>query len=104
MNAAQTIQTSPIHLVVGDNVLSHGAMLEVVHIRETACDVPSGVRVAACISRLVGEDMGSIPKHWFETPESMIKRGCGDWTKELPAGLYWNVQGNAHAAVLKVIQ
>lgn len=98
----QLLRTSPIFLKVGDKVISHGATFEVMHITEAPCDVPGGVRVAACTSRLVGAATGAIPKCWFCTKQSLIDRGCL-WAVALPDGDYWNVQGNAHASVHKII-
>lgn len=98
----KTNLVSPIDLKVGDRVLEHGAIVEVVLITESPCDIPGGIRVAACTSRLVGDDMGAIPRGYWETPETYKWRG---WKvgAELPDGLYWNVQGNAHARVNKII-
>lgn len=92
---------SPIELQKGDRVEAHGALLEVMYIVESDCDVPGGVRVAACISRVIGDATGTIPRGWLETPEQMSERGA-PWAAFLPAGLYWNVQGNAHARVNRV--
>lgn len=100
--ATKTISVSPIELAIGDRVLTHGAIVEVVHIKESLCDIPGGIRVAACTARLVGEGHGSIPLSWFDTPQSLSRRGCA-WAKDLPDGHYWNVQGNAHASVCKVV-
>lgn len=93
---------SPIDLVIGDRVMVYGAIVEVARITEVPCDIPGGIRVAACMSRLVGDDIGSIPRSWFETPEGLKGRGC-TWADELEPGLYWNVQGNAHARVAKIL-
>lgn len=105
-SAINTVSVSPIELVIGDKVRHHGALMEVMHIvvTETLEDA-EGVRVAACISRLVGDDMGAIPRGWFDTRESMLARGCGEWARDLRAdGLYWNVQGNARARVAKLVE
>lgn len=99
----KTVSVSPIELKIGDRVMQNGALFEVMHITEAKASNPEGVRVAACTSRLVGDDSGSIPRGWFDTPQSMVDRGCGAWAKELPDGRYWNVQGNALARVAKVI-
>lgn len=96
-----TISVSPIELSIGDRVMYHGALVEVAVIHEHECDVLGGVRVAACISRLVTEDHGAIPLSWFDTPESLRASGS-TWAKDLPQGRYINVQGNAHARVAKV--
>ncbi|ECE7047876.1 hypothetical protein DRU93_21150 [Salmonella enterica subsp. enterica] len=40
---------SPIELHIGDHVQRHGALSEVMHIVESKCDIPGGIRVAACI-------------------------------------------------------
>ncbi|MDE9544161.1 hypothetical protein [Xenorhabdus bovienii] len=101
MNAS-TESVSPIDLRTGDCVRYYGAVFEVIHIIESPCDVKGGIRVAACISRLIGNTTGSIPRQWLETPEIMKKRGAA-WASDLPAGLYWNIQGNAHARVDRVI-
>ncbi|MBD4208090.1 hypothetical protein GUH47_19295 [Xanthomonas citri pv. citri] len=99
----KTMQISPIHLQVGDKVLIYGAIVEVMHIvNAVETEIEGGIRIAACISRLVGEDMGAIPRAYFETPEQMTRRGC-KFSHALPDGLYWNVQGNAHALVSKVV-
>lgn len=98
----KTISVSPIELAIGDRVNTHGAVVEVVHITESKSDVPGGIRVAACTSRLIGDDCGSIPRGWFDTRQSLIDRGC-TWAHDLPEGRYWNVQGNAHARESKII-
>lgn len=98
-----TVYVSPIELAIGDRVEAHGAIFEVMHVVESKCDVPGGIRVAACISRLVGDDCGAIPRSWLDTPKSLRDRGCGDWACGLPDGRYFNVQGNAHARVRKII-
>lgn len=98
-----TEQVSPIELQKGDRVEAYGALLEVMHIVESDCDVPGGVRVAACVSRVIGGTTGTIPRAWLETPELMSERGA-TWAAELPAGLYWNIQGNAHARVSRVTE
>jgi len=97
-----TISVSPITLKLGDRVLAHGAVVEVAHITESADKTPGAVRVAACTSRLIGEENGSIPRGWFQSPESLRAMGC-TWAKDLPDGRYWNVQGNAFARVLKIV-
>lgn len=101
----KTTPVSPIELQIGDRVMEHGAIVEVMAIFTYPCDPikqPNGVRVAACISRLVGDDMGAIPRGYFDTPQSMRDRGC-TWGVDLPDGYYWNVQGNALARVHKVV-
>ena len=98
-----TEQVSPIELQKGDRVEAYGALMEVMHIVESGCDVPGGVRVAACVSRVIGDTTGTIPRGWLETPEQMSERGA-TWAAELPAGLYWNIQGNAHARVSRVTE
>jgi hypothetical protein len=99
----KTVNVSPIDLQIGDRVFTHGAVLEVAYISNHDSDVPGGVRTAACISRLVGDENGSIPRGWFESRETMRARGC-EWAMSLPEGRYWNVQGNAHASVLKIVE
>lgn len=100
----KTQTVSPIDLKVGDRVAAHGAIVQVEYIVETPeTEIEGGVRIAACISRLVGENMGSIPRAYFETPEQMTRRGC-KFSFGLPDGLYWNVQGNAHARCSKIIE
>jgi hypothetical protein len=99
----KTANVSPIDLQIGDRVLTHGAIVEVAHVVNADCDVPGGVRTAACISRLVGDERGGIPRSFFETPAQLRARGC-EWASALPEGLYWNVQGNAHASVAKVVE
>lgn len=96
-----TTSISPIELKVGDRVSYYGALVEVARIENREDDTPGGIRVAACISRLVGDDLGSIPRGWYDTPDSMRRSGC-TWATELEPGLYVNVQGNAHARVSKV--
>lgn len=54
---------------------AYGALMEVMHIVESGCDVPGGVRVAACVSRVIGDTTGTIPRGWLETPEQMSERG-----------------------------
>lgn len=49
---SDTEMVSPIELHIGDHVQRHGALFEVMHIVESECDIPGGIRVAACISRL----------------------------------------------------
>lgn len=98
----KTERISPIELKLGDRVVEHGALFEVMHITNAETSNPQGVRVAACTSRLIGEDNGAIPRGWFDTPESLRDRGC-TWASELPAGHYWNVQGNALARVSRVV-
>jgi hypothetical protein len=39
------------------------------------CDIPGGIRVAACISRVIGDVTGNIPRGWLETPKRMAERG-----------------------------
>ncbi|MGT1696613.1 hypothetical protein ACVPTE_23610 [Salmonella enterica subsp. enterica serovar Winslow] len=97
-----TESVSPINLHAGDRVCHYGAVFEVTHIIESSCDVKGGIRVAACISRLIGNTTGSIPRQWLESPEIMKERGA-TWASNLPAGLYWNIQGNAHARVTRII-
>lgn len=70
-----TEQVSPIELQKGDRVEAYGALMEVMHIVESGCDVPGGVRVAACVSRVIGDTTGTIPRGWLETPEQMSERG-----------------------------
>ncbi|WP_237665938.1 hypothetical protein [Citrobacter freundii] len=55
-----TEQVSPIELQKGDRVEAYGALMEVMHIVESGCDVPGGVRVAACVSRVIGDTTGTI--------------------------------------------
>lgn len=100
----KTTVVSPIDLAVGDRVWAHGAILEVMHINTYECAaIPDGKYVAACTSRLIGEDTGAIPPAWFDTPASMKRAGYGEWVENLPAGKYWNVQGNALARVHKIV-
>lgn len=99
----KTVPTSPVDLVIGDRVYHYGAIVEVVHINVSTH--PSHCEngpVHACISRLVGDDTGSIPRGWFETPESMVSIGSA-WAKDLPPGRYWNVQGNRLACCNKIV-
>ena len=70
-----TEQVSPIELQKGDRVEAYGALMEVMHIVESGCDVPGGVRVAACVSRVIGDTTGTIPRGWLETPEQMSEPG-----------------------------
>lgn len=98
-----TEMVSPIELHIGDHVQRHGALFEVMHIVESECDIPGGIRVAACISRVIGDVTGNIPRGWLETPKRMAERGV-KWAKSLPEGLYFNIQGNAHAKVSRVIR
>ena len=98
----KTILVSPIELAVGDRVIEHGALVEVAHIITSPCGIEGGIRVAACISRLIDEGQDGIPLSWFDTAKSLVDRGC-TWAKDLPDGRYWNVQGNAHARVAKVV-
>lgn len=99
----KTQTVSPIDLKVGDRVLTYGAIVEVMHITTREDKVnPGGIRIAACTSRLVGEDMGAIPRGYFDTPERLVRSGC-KFAHALPPGLYWNVQGNALARVEKII-
>lgn len=101
--APKTETISPIDLNVGDRVLTWGAVVEVAHIVNAGeSEIEGGVRIAACISRLVGDNLGAIPRAWFETPEEMTRRGC-KWANALPEGLYWNVQGNAHARCSRIL-
>lgn len=51
---SDTEMVSPIELHIGDHVQRHGALFEVMHIVESECDIPGGIRVAACISRVIG--------------------------------------------------
>lgn len=96
----QTISISPMNLEVGDKVRYYGATLQVQVIKK----YQSGEsEVAACYSILVGEDTGAIPRAWFDTPESMVASGA-KWAKDLPPGLYMNVQGNHLASVQKIIE
>lgn len=46
---SDTEMVSPIELHIGDHVQRHGALSEVMHIVESKCDIPGGIRVAACI-------------------------------------------------------
>ena len=63
-----TEQVSPIELQKGDRVEAYGALMEVMHIVESGCDVPGGVRVAA-IDRPAPQRRKSSAKHhlrpWF---------------------------------------
>lgn len=95
-------RVSPIDLKVGDRVLEHGAIMKVMHITERPTETKGGIRVAACTSRLVGDDNGAIPRGWFDSRRTLIERGC-TWAKDLPEGRYWNVQGNALATAYRVI-
>lgn len=72
---SDTEMVSPIELHIGDHVQRHGALFEVMHIVESECDIPGGIRVAACISRVIGDVTGNIPRGWLETPKRMAERG-----------------------------
>lgn len=100
---SDTEMVSPVELHIGDHVQRHGALFEVMHIVESECDIPGGIRVAACISRVIGDVTGNIPRGWLETPKRMAERGV-KWATSLPEGLYFNIQGNAHAKVSRVIR
>ena len=80
-------------------VCSCGCTLEVAHIIKS--DGASGA-VAACISRLIGDDTGHIPRGFFESRDSLLRHGC-DWASRMPEGLYWNVQGNAKERLGKIV-
>lgn len=94
----KTESVSPLSLQMGDRVFHHGAIVEVAHIIES---YDRGEKVVACLSRLVGDDTGSIPRGWFDTLET-LKR-CNVGIENLPDGLYWNIQGNKIARFLKII-
>lgn len=93
---------SPILLRKGDRIEHHGAVLEVAHIIEFPCEIEGGIRVVACISRLIGNETGRIPRQWFDT-RAQLSAGGSEWAAALPEGLYWNVQGNAHASVSRIV-
>jgi hypothetical protein len=63
---SDTEMVSPIELHIGDHVQRHGALFEVMHIVESECDIPGGIRVAACISRVIGDVTGNIPRGWLK--------------------------------------
>lgn len=100
MQNIKTEIVSPLALVVGDKVLMHGEVMEVTHIIRQTYD---GVEVASCWSKLVGEQQHDvIPHGWWQKPADMAERGAA-WAKNLPEGLYWNVQGNGKAGVHRII-
>ena len=49
-----TEQVSPIELQKGDRVEAYGALMEVMHIVESGCDVPGGVRPRGRMHRAGG--------------------------------------------------
>lgn len=98
----KTQTVSPTDLAIGDKVFVHGAIVEVAHVRETGFATLAGGQAVSCMARLVGDDMGAIPRAYFQTPAELTRAGC-IWSHELPDGLYWNVQGNGLARVAKVI-
>lgn len=96
----KTVSVSPLDLAVGDRLITNGALVQVEH--RILVDY-EGEQVAANICRLIGDDMGGIPRGYWSTPESYLRTGLRDWAANLPDGLYWNVQGNRHARAAKVI-
>lgn len=96
-NQIQTVTVNALELVAGDKVFYYGAVLEVAFILKHNAE-----NVAHCVSRLIGENMGNIPKAFFETPESYKCRGC-EFADNLPDGLYFGLQGNENARYLKVV-
>lgn len=99
----KTVFVAPTTLSVGDRVLTHGALVEVVAIHRSPCKY--GREVAACTSRRIGDDPGAIPRGWFDTWEGMRDRGVD--MAGIPQDLearYWNVQGNDNARFAKVIE
>lgn len=96
----KTVTVSPLELAVGDRVYRAGALMQVEHRHEI---IVKGKRVAANICRLIGDDMGSIPRVYWDTPKSYLHTGLRPWAANLPEGLYWNVQGSASARVEKVV-
>ena len=53
-------------------------------------------------STLIGNETGRIPRQWFDT-RAQLSAGGSEWAAALPEGLYWNVQGNAHASVYRIV-
>lgn len=76
-----TEQVSPIELQKGDRVEAYGALLEVMLIVESDCDVPGGVRVAACVSGLSG-----TPQILFRVDGWKRPRRCRNGAQPGPQG------------------
>lgn len=101
MKRVNVKSVTPLDLVVGDRVLDHGAILEVVRVEDSKFHANKADRVVACTCHLIGEP-GSIPRSWFDTPTSLVTRGA-QWAESLEDGLYWRVQGNSKAKFSKIL-